>query len=97
MAHIALFGKLHWKELKESLGFARESAPHATTISRVLAGVPFELLQDALIAWIKGIVGDRQVDVSVDGKWARQPEDACGSPLGVVNVLAVVSGAVADD
>ena len=88
MAHIALFGKLHWKELKEPLGFARESAPHATTISRVLAGVPFELLQDALIDWVKGVVRDRRVDVSVDGKWARQSEDACGSPLGMVNVLA---------
>ncbi len=44
MAHIALFGKLHWPELKEPLGFVRESAPHATTISRVLAGVPFERL-----------------------------------------------------
>lgn len=88
MAHIALYGKLNWNELKEPLGFVRESAPHATTISRVLAGVGFELLQDALIDWVKGIVGDRRVDVSVDGKWARQSEDAYGSVLGMVNVLA---------
>ena len=88
MAHIALFGRLHWSELKEPLGFSRESAPHATTISRVLAGVPFELLQDALIDWVKVVVGDRRVDVSVDGKWAKQSEDGCGNPLGMVNVLA---------
>ncbi len=54
MAHIALFGKLHWPELKEPLGFGRESAPHAAAISRVLAGVPFERLQDALIDRVKG-------------------------------------------
>ena len=84
MAHMALSGKLRWTELKEPLGFVRESAPRATTISRVLAGVPFELLQDALIDWVKGVVRDHQVD----GKRARQSEDARGNPLGMVNVLA---------
>ena len=39
MAHIALFAKMHWPELKEPLGFHRDHPPHATTISRTLAGV----------------------------------------------------------
>ena len=43
---------------------------------------------DALIDWVKGVVGDYRVTVSVDGKWAKQSEDAWGNPLGMVNVLA---------
>ena len=88
MAHIALFGQLHWQTLKEPLGFIRDRAPHATTISRALAGVPFEQLQQALIGWVEGMVEDRRMNASVDGKWAKQSEDAAGNPLGMVNVLA---------
>ena len=88
MAHIALFGQLHWGTLKEPLGFVRDRAPHATTISRALAGVPLEQLQRALIGWVEGIVQDQRMNASVDGKWAKQSEDAAGNPLGMVNVLA---------
>ena len=88
MAHIALFGQLHWQTLKEPLGFIRDRAPHAITISRALAGVPFEQLQQALIGWVEGMVEDRRMNASVDGKWAKQSEDAAGNPLGMVNVLA---------
>ena len=45
MAHIALFARMHWPELKKPLGFHREHPPHATTISRTLAGVSYEQLQ----------------------------------------------------
>ena len=45
MAHIALFARMHWPLLKESLGFVRDHPPHATTISRTLSGVPYEQLQ----------------------------------------------------
>ena len=40
MAHIALFGELHWQRLKGPLGFLRDQAPHATTISRNPGGSP---------------------------------------------------------
>ena len=40
MSHIARFARMHWPVLKESLGFLRDHPPHATTISRTLAGVP---------------------------------------------------------
>ena len=39
MAHIALFARMNWPALKEPLGFLRDHPPHATTISRALAGV----------------------------------------------------------
>ena len=88
MAHIALFARLHWPALKEPLGFVREHPPHATTISRTLAGVPCEELQGALGGWVARVVANREMQASVDGKWAKQSGDAQGNPLVMVNVLA---------
>ena len=88
MAHIALFARLHWPVLKDPLGFSRDHPPHATTISRTLAGVPWEQLQDALSGWVAHVVEDRQLSASVDGKWAKQSVDQSGNPLVMVNVLA---------
>ena len=88
MAHIALFARMHWPVLKEPLGFLRDQPPHATTISRTLAGVPYEQLQGALTGWVARVVADQEVNASVDGKWAKQSEDQGGNPLVMVNVLA---------
>ena len=88
MAHIALFARMHWPALKEPLGFLRNHPPHATTISRTLAGVPYEQLQGALTGWVARVVADQEVNASVDGKWAKQSEDKGGNPLVMVNVLA---------
>ena len=88
MAHIALFARLHWPALKEPLGFVRDHPPHATTISRTLAGVSHEQLQGALTGWVARVVADQELNASVDGKWAKQSEDKGGNPLVMVNVLA---------
>ena len=88
MAHIALFARMHWPVLKEPLGFHRDHPPHATTISRTLAGVPYEQLQGVLTGWVARVVGEQKLNASVDGKWAKQLEDAGGNPLMMVNVLA---------
>ena len=88
MAHIALFARMHWPALREPLGFLRDHPPHATTISRTLAGVPYEQLQGALTGWVARVVADQELDVSVDGKWAKQSQDKGGNPLVMVNVLA---------
>ena len=88
MAHIALFARLHWPVLKEPLGFVRDEPPHATTISRTLAGIPWEQLQTALVSWVSQVVADQGMSASVDGKWAKQSTDAKGNPLVMVNVLA---------
>ena len=89
MAHIALFARMNWPALKEPLGFLRDHPPHATTISRTLAGVSHERLQQALTGWVAHMVADRELNASVDGKWAKQSEDANGNPeLVMVNVLA---------
>ena len=88
MAHIALFARMNWPALREPLGFLREHPPHATTISRTLAGVSYEQLQGALTGWVARVVADEELKVSVDGKWAKQSEDGNGNPLVMVNVLA---------
>ena len=88
MAHIALFARMNWPALREPLGFLREHPPHATTISRTLAGVSYEQLQGALTGWVARVVADQEVNASVDGKWAKQSEDGNGNPLVMVNVLA---------
>ena len=88
MAHIALFARLHWPVLKEPLGFSRDQPPHATTISRTLAGIPWEQLQDALVSWVAQVAADHGMSASVDGKWAKQSVDQSGNPLVMVNVLA---------
>ena len=88
MAHIALFARMNWPALKEPLGFLRDQPPHTTTISRTLAGVSYEQLQGALTGWVASVVGEQELNASVDGKWAKQSEDAQGNPLVMVNVLA---------
>ena len=89
MAHIALFARMNWPALKEPLGFLRDHPPHASTISRTLAGVSHERLQGAaLTGWVAHMVADRELNASVDGKWAKQSEDVSGNPLVMVNVLA---------
>ena len=88
MAHIAWYGQLHWPELKEALGFVRDDAPHATTISRTLAGVSLAQLQQALLCWVEGMAPASGVNAAVDGKWAKQSTDVAGNPLAMVNVLA---------
>ena len=94
MAHIALFARMNWPALREPLGFLREHPPHATTISRTLAGVSYEQLQGALTGWVARVAADQEdqedqeLKVSVDGKWAKQSEDGNGNPLVMVNVLA---------
>ena len=87
MARIARFGQLNWDRLKNPRGFVRDQAPHATAISRTLAGVPFGLqLQAVLIAWMQGVVSAGREEctlvASVDGKSARQSADARGIPWG---------------
>ncbi len=74
--------------LKEPLGFVRDHPPHATTISRTLAGVPYEQLPGALTGWVARVVGEQKLHASVDGKWAKQSEDAGGALLMMVNVRA---------
>ena len=99
MAHIALFARMNWPALKDwgsssgihpthrgTLGVP--PGPSTPRISRTLAGVSHERLQKALTGWVAHMVADRELNASVDGKWAKQSEDVSGNPLVMVNVLA---------
>ena len=50
--------------------------------------MPYEQLQGALTGWVSFVVAGQELDASVEGKWAKQSEDAQGNPLVMVNVLA---------
>ena len=72
----------------QPLGFDRDREPHASAISRALAGAPFAQLQEVLLDWMRGVVSNRELSGPVDGKWAQQSPDAAGQPLAMANVLA---------
>ena len=82
MAHIALFAKMHWPVLREPLGFLRDDPPHATTISRTLAGVSYGLQG----AWVARVAADQELDAwwTASGPSSRRTPKA----MVMVNVLA---------
>ena len=68
--------------------FQRDRGPGKFASSTLNSYVPYEQLQGALTGWVARVVADQEVNASVDGKWAKQSEDANGNPLVMVNVLA---------
>lgn len=46
----------HWEQLREPLGFDRESPPHATTISRSLAKCDLSSFSRAFLSWIQQVL-----------------------------------------
>ena len=79
----------YWDRLRGPLGFTRDTPPHATTLSRVLARFSLAQLQEAFALWLRGVIaeGDGQV-VAVDGKTNKQGHDAAGDPIHLLNVFA---------
>ena len=72
---------MHWPALGAS-GFSQKpSTPRHHYLPNPGRGAQ---LQGALTGWVARVVADQEV--SVDGKWAKQSEDANGTPM--VNVLA---------
>ena len=45
-------------------------------------------MQGVLTGWVAQVAADQELNAPVDGKLARQAEDANGNPLVMVNVLA---------
>jgi hypothetical protein len=82
-------GDGHWDTLGLELGFLpRFGVPHATTLSRLLARVPVELLQEAFTCWMSALFGTVPLVAAVDGKYPHQSTDENGSPLGILSVFA---------
>jgi hypothetical protein len=88
-ATIARWAKSHWKALQLPLGFTRQYAPHATTLTRITASYSLGEFQDALCQWLAGLLAQQPpLTAAVDGKTSKQGHDADGDPIHVLNVFA---------
>src|SRR4051794_33980066 len=87
-ASIARWARRHWGELAGPLGFTRDDAPHATTLSRAAACYSVAEFRAALAGWLARLLADTELVAAVDGKTSKQARDADGRPLHVLNVFA---------
>lgn len=88
MAVLQRRAELHWDELKEPLGFTRDERPHATTISRALAGCSLADFSQAFLQWVRQMLPtDGPLVAAVDGKTSCQGLDPTGQPVHMLNVL----------
>jgi len=89
MAVMVRWAAAHWDELKEPLGFTRDTPPYDTTISRALAGLSLDEFRQAFSRWLKTALADHpdRWVAAVDGKTCRQGLDSDGSPVQMLNVF----------
>lgn len=88
-ATMARWAKAHWTQLCEPLGFTRRYSPHATTLTRATMRYSLAEFQDALCAWLAGLLSTLpDLTAAVDGKTSKQGHDADGDPIHVLNVFA---------
>ena len=88
MAVLQRWAELHGDELKEPLGFTRDQRPHATTISRALAGCSLADFSEAFLQWVRRMLpADGPLVAAVDGKTSCQGLDPTGQPVHMLNVF----------
>jgi DDE_Tnp_1-associated/Transposase DDE domain len=87
MAVLQRWAETHWDQLREPLGFDREKPPHATTISRTIAGCELGKFAEAFLAWIKTVVPNEPLTAAVDAKTSCQGIGEDGQPVQLLTVL----------
>lgn len=87
MAVLQRWAEAHWSQLQEPLGFDRDQPPHATTISRTLAGCSVGEFAEAFAAWTKQLLPEEALTIAVDAKTSCQGLDADGEPVQLVTAL----------
>src|SRR4029079_5829176 len=87
MAVLQRWAETHWNQLQEPLGFDREKPPHATTISRTIAGCELGQFAAAFLAWIKTGVLNEPLTAAVDAKTSCQGLGEDGQPVQLLTVL----------
>jgi len=87
MAVLQRWAETHWDQLQEPLGFDREKPPHATTISRTIAGCELGKFAAAFLAWIKTVVPQEPLTAAVDAKTSCQGIGEDGQPVQLLTVL----------
>ena len=88
LEHIVEFAGHCWSELKDPLGFQRNSPPDATTIGRVLKKVNRDELEAVFRDWVSTKLSGQEIDASVDGKALRNVCNENGNAIYMVNVFA---------
>jgi DDE family transposase len=91
-AALARWARQRWAALRGPLGFTRQYAPHATTLSRLAARFSLDQFQAALCRWLAGLPRG-PATAAVDGKTSKQGYDADGDPVHLLNVFAHDLGA----
>jgi hypothetical protein len=87
MAVLQRWAETHWDQLQEPLGFERDKPPHATTISRAIAGCELSKFAEAFLAWVKTVVPDEPLTAAVDAKTSCQGIGDDGQPVQLLTVL----------
>jgi hypothetical protein len=87
MAVLQRWAAAHWDQLREPLGFDRDTPPHATTISRTLARCQVQEFEEAYLAWLKTMLPAEPFMAAVDAKTSCQGLDVDGEPVQLVTVL----------
>jgi hypothetical protein len=85
--HICRWAKNHWKTLKSPLGFKSKKPPNRTTISRLLAKISLNEMQEAFAVFLSQLLQDKTLTVAVDGKVAKQMLDEEGEVLQMLNTF----------
>jgi hypothetical protein len=85
--HICRWAKNHWKTLKTPLGFKSNKPPNRTTLSRLLAKISLNELQEAFAVFLSQLLQDTTLTVSVDGKVAKQILDEEGEVLQMLHAF----------
>jgi hypothetical protein len=85
--HIYQWAKNHWKSLKSPLGFNTKKPPDRTTLSRLLAKISLNELQDAFAVFLSQLLQDKPLIAAVDGKVSKQILDKDGEVLQMLNVF----------
>jgi hypothetical protein len=88
MAVLERWAETHWDQLREPLGFEREKPPHATTISRAIAGCELSKFAEAFLAWVKTVLPNEPLTAAVDGKTSCQGIGDDDQPVQLLTVLA---------
>jgi hypothetical protein len=70
--HICRWGANHWKTLQKPLGFKSKKPPNRTTISRLLAKISLDEMQEAFAVFLSQLLQDKPLTVAVAGKVAKQ-------------------------
>ena len=87
LTHIRRWAKHHWKTLKTPLGFKEKEPPNRTTLSRLLAKISLEELQEAFVVFLSQLLQEAPLTAAVDGKTSKQILDEDGEVLQMLNVF----------